>query len=72
MERPALVHCDPDVLGGKAVFVGSRLPVETLVACVDAGNDWERIVQSWPWLTVDHVEAARAWIAEHPEASSKS
>lgn len=50
-------------MGGVAVFVGSRLPVTTLLACVDAGHTWERIVASWPWLTSAHLDAARAWAA---------
>lgn len=57
----SLIHCDPRVMGGVAVFVGSRLPVTTLLACIDAGNAWERIVASWPWLTSAHLDAARAW-----------
>jgi len=50
-------------MGGVAVFVGSRLPVATLLACVSAGNSWERIVASWPWLTSAHLDAAREWAA---------
>ena len=57
----SLIHCDPEVMGAVAVFVGSRLPVTTLLACLDAGNAWERIVASWPWLTLAHLDAARAW-----------
>lgn len=60
-----LIHCDPDILGGTAVFVGSRLPVKNLLAALDAGNSWERIVASWPWLTAAHVEAARRWAADN-------
>ncbi len=59
----SLIHCDPGVMGGVAVFVGSRLPVTTLLACVDAGHSWERILASWPWLTSAHLDAARAWTA---------
>lgn len=59
-DEPRIVE-DPDILGGIAVFAGSRLPVTTLLACVDAGNSWERIVESWPWLTAEHVETARRW-----------
>jgi uncharacterized protein (DUF433 family) len=55
----SLIHRDPEVIGGVAVFVGSRLPVTTLLACVGAGYAWERIVASWPWLTSAHLEAAR-------------
>ena len=50
-------------MGGVAVFVGSRLPVATLLACVGAGNSWERIVASWPWVTQAHLDAARTWAA---------
>jgi len=59
--HPALVVVDPEVLGGKACLAGSRLPAETLLACVDAGNSWDSIVASWPWLTPGHVEAAQDW-----------
>ncbi|WP_405048253.1 DUF433 domain-containing protein [Rubrivivax sp. JA1055] len=64
-----LIHRDPDVLGGTAVFVGSRLPVTTLLACLDAGDSWERIVASWPWLTAAHVQAARRWAAAQQRGS---
>jgi len=57
------IQRDPEVLGGEPVFAETRLPVATLLACVDAGNSWERIVASWPWVTPDHVEAAREWVA---------
>lgn len=56
-----LIHSDPDILSGMPVFVGSRLPVEALLACVDAGERWDRLVESWPWLTPAHLEAARQW-----------
>lgn len=57
------IQRDPEVLGGEPVFAGTRLPVATLLACVDAGNSWERIVARWPWVTVAHVQAAREWVA---------
>ena len=65
--RPALVGCDPEVLSGTPVFVGSRLPVQTLLASVEAGVPWNRLVESWPWLTLAHLDAARDWVARHPE-----
>lgn len=64
---PPRVHSDPSVLGGTPVFVGCRLPVATLLACIDAGSSWGRLAQSWPWLTPEHVIAARTWVAEHPD-----
>lgn len=55
----SLIHRDPEVIGGVELLFGSRLPVTALLACVDAGYAWERIVASWPWLTSAHLEAAR-------------
>jgi uncharacterized protein (DUF433 family) len=61
--HPPRVVSDPDVMLGIPCLSGSRLPARTLLAMVDAGHAWERIVESWPWLTPQHVEAARAWLA---------
>jgi uncharacterized protein (DUF433 family) len=62
--HPPFVTVDPDIMGGVACLAGSRLPARTLLDMVDAGNDWERVVRSWPWLTPQHVDAARAWQAQ--------
>ena len=32
-----VVHCDPDILGGTPVFVGTRVPVRTLIEYLEAG-----------------------------------
>ncbi len=63
MKDAPRIQRDPAVLSGEPVFAGTRLPVATLLACVDAGNSWARIVASWPWVTPAHVLAAREWVA---------
>jgi uncharacterized protein (DUF433 family) len=65
------VHSDPQVMGGTPVFVGSRLPIETVLACVDAGVPWDRLLDSWPWLTAEHLEAARAWRRDSPHIAAQ-
>lgn len=60
-QHPPVVRVDPDVMGGAACFAGSRLPVDTVLASLEAGVSWTRLVASWPWLTEDHVRAARDW-----------
>lgn len=62
---PPHVTSDPEVMGGTPVFAGSRLPVTTLLACVGAGTDWKRIVDSWPWLTSEHLSAAEQFALTH-------
>ena len=56
---PPLISQDPELLGGQAVFAGSRLPV---LACLAVGEEWERMEASWPWLTPAHVDAALEWL----------
>lgn len=65
---PPRVHVDPQVMGGTPVFVGTRLPVVTLLGAVDGGAPWERIVSSWPYITPEHVAAGRAWLAQQPNS----
>ena len=59
---PPLISQDPGVLGGQAVFAGSRLLVMSVLACLAAEEDWERMEASWPWLTPAHVDAALEWL----------
>ena len=37
-DKPRVIHCDPDILGGTPVFVGTRVPVKTLVDYLEAGD----------------------------------
>lgn len=67
--NPPEVNSDPDVMSGTPVFVGSRLPIATLLACVDAGEPWGRLLESWPWLTSEHLDAARTWRQRHPDVA---
>ncbi|MGH3056150.1 MAG: DUF433 domain-containing protein, partial [Gaiellaceae bacterium] len=31
MTKPLVIHSDPEILGGIPVFVGTRVPVQTLL-----------------------------------------
>lgn len=37
----SVVHSDPDILGGTPVFVGTRVPVRTLLDYLAAGDTLE-------------------------------
>lgn len=47
------------VLGSKAVFAGTRVPVAAVEAYLERGLPDERILEAFPELTRDDVEAAR-------------
>lgn len=53
-------------MGGHPVFAGSRLPIDTVVASLDRGCSLEQLVESWPFLTESHVEAAREYLRLNP------
>ena len=38
MNQSIVVHCDPDILGGTAVLVGTRVPVKALLDYIAGGH----------------------------------
>lgn len=54
---------------GVAVFAGTRVPVVNVTASLDAGMTFERVQDSWPFLTPELVEAGRAFAEEHGSAA---
>lgn len=65
-QADALVTTDPEVMGGAFVFAGSRVPIEIVLASVDAGVDLDRIRASYPCVTSAHLAAARVHAEVHP------
>jgi uncharacterized protein (DUF433 family) len=63
-----LISVDAEIMGGVPCFSGSRLPVRTVLACVAAGDPLSLLQQSWPFLTQEHLDAARAYSAVHHAA----
>jgi uncharacterized protein (DUF433 family) len=61
-----LVKADPKILGGLAVFVGTRVPVDTVLASLDKPIDKHRLIQSYPFLKDEHIDAARIYTKIHP------
>ena len=47
------------VLGSKAVFAGTRVPVAAVETYLERGLSEERILEAFPELTREDVEAAR-------------
>jgi len=43
----SVVHSDPKMLGGAPVFVGTRLPLETLLQLLNAGESIEKFLEDY-------------------------
>lgn len=53
-----VVHCDPEILGGTAVFVGTRVPVQNLIDCLEAGDTIDQFLDSFPSVPREQAIAA--------------
>jgi uncharacterized protein (DUF433 family) len=45
-------------LGHKLVFAGTRIPVDTVIEYLEAGRSVEEVLQAFPDLTRDDIDAA--------------
>jgi len=51
----AIVEVDPDILGGKPVIKGTRVPVDLVLELVELGYSIDRIIEEYPHLSKDVV-----------------
>lgn len=61
-----LVTVSADVMGGAAVFAGTRVPLDVVLGSIAAGIGMDRLKASYPFLTEAHVQAARVYDQVHP------
>jgi len=46
-----VVSRDPDIMGGAAVFCGTRVPVQTLLDHLEAGDSIDEFLAGFPSVT---------------------
>ena len=44
----SVVHSDPDILGGVPVFVGTRVPIKTLIDYLESGDSLNEFLDHFP------------------------
>ena len=52
------IEVNPDILAGKPVIAGTRIPVYLILNLLAAGYDTERIIQAYPGLAREDIQAA--------------
>ena len=70
--REEVVHSDPAILGGTPVFVGTRVPVQNLIDCLEAGDSLEDFLKSFPSVAREQAIAALELAREALEARAHS
>ncbi len=56
-----LISIDPAVMMGKPVIKGTRLRVELILEKLDAGETVEQLLEAYPRLTLEAINAAREY-----------
>jgi uncharacterized protein (DUF433 family) len=56
MKRPT-ISCSPDVMGGTPVFAGTRVPVQTVLDYLEAGESIDDFLAGFPSVTREQVIA---------------
>ena len=58
MKERSVVHCDPNILGGTPVFVGTRVPVQALIDYIEGGHSLNEFLDDFPTGTREIAIAA--------------
>jgi len=53
-----VVHSDPDILSGTPVFVGTRVPFQTLLDYLEAGDPLDEFLDDFPTVSREQAIAA--------------
>jgi uncharacterized protein (DUF433 family) len=68
MTLETVIHTDPEILGGMPVFVGTRVPVQSLFDHLESGDSIEDFLQGFPSVRREQViavlEASRQQILQ--------
>lgn len=62
MQIERITH-DPAVMGGKPCIRGLRVTVGTIMGLLASGASRERILQAYPYLESDDIDAVMAYAA---------
>ena len=68
------IHSDPDIMGGTPVFVGTRVPFQTLLDYLEGGDPLDEFLEDFPSVTraqaIAVLEAAKESLLArvHPAA----
>lgn len=57
MKQSTIVQRSPDILGGTPVFAGTRVPVQSLVDHLEAGDSLDDFLEQFPSVSRDQAVA---------------
>ena len=67
-----VVHSDPDRLGGTPVFVGTRVPAQSLFDYLEAGDTLEEFLHQFPTVRREQAVAALEYARDQVMAGART
>ena len=61
------VSTTPDIMGGMAVFRGTRVPIDIILGSLDEGCSLAGIRESYAFVTEELIAAAKTYAQLHPQ-----
>jgi len=58
------IEINPDVMVGKPVIKGTRIPVDLIIKLLAQGMTWEEILEDYPNLKNEDIKAALEYVAQ--------
>jgi uncharacterized protein (DUF433 family) len=67
-----VIHSDPDIVGGTPVFVGTRVPAQSLIDYLAAGDTLDQFLDAFPSVSREQAVAALEWARDALLTSARS
>lgn len=67
MELTERIEVNPEIMVGKPVIKGTRIPVELIIKMLSQGISCEKIIEEYPHLNEKDIRAALAYAAKSLE-----
>jgi uncharacterized protein (DUF433 family) len=55
--KHSVVSRDPEIMGGTPVFSGTRVPIQTFIEYLEAGDSIDQFLEGFPSVTREQVIA---------------
>ena len=72
MDMMDRITVDPGLMLGQPVITGTRLPVYVIVQAIASGDGPDELIEAYPFLTAEDIEAALSFAARLGEISWKT
>lgn len=56
--KQRVVHSNPEILGGTPVFIGTRVPIKTLIDYLEAGDSLDDFLNHFPSVSREQAISA--------------